>query len=98
MGSGMLVVVVFSSVELPRFGVLGGVGSDVGAVEGAEVSGGLLSRCCMSRRAEDMLGEVKWGGVEGTREGASRKGRRSEFVGIYDPPLSKRAPDAMAAR
>ena len=48
---------VFSSVELARFGVLGGVGSDVGAVEDAEALGRLLLRVCMSRSADDMLGE-----------------------------------------
>lgn len=56
--------VVLSSVELPRFGVLGGVGSDVGAVEVAEMLGRVWLSWCMSLSADDILGQVRLPGKE----------------------------------
>lgn len=54
----VVLLALFSSVELPRLGVRGGVGSDVGAVEASAVLGKVEVRLCMSRKAGDIL-EVK---------------------------------------
>lgn len=52
-------MVVFSSVELPRFGVRGGVGSNVGAALRGEVLGRASLSWCMSRNADGMPRIVK---------------------------------------